>query len=282
MKVDEKKGPDEFLEAPKDEKGLTRRDFLRGAAISATVMAGAAVVAPVDAASTGGPGALDTGKENARWGMIVDSEKCVRARACMMACKIENNTPPGVDYNVTVEEEEGIDEDLHSRYIFRPCNHCEHPPCCKVCPTGASIKRHQDGIVAIDYELCIGCRYCIAACPYCARSFDYGHHFGDPGPPLPFESAESPEYRENRVREGNKPPVNCTRKCSFCMHRIIEGLAPACATACPYNVIHFGDLNDPEGKCLIHGESLRELLRSRSSFRIKEELGTEPSVFYLT
>ena len=237
------------------------------------------IASPADANTPGGPADIHT-IEGARWGMIVDSEKCVRARACMMACKVENNTPPGVDYNVTAEEARGIEPDMHHRYIFRPCNHCEYPPCTAVCPTSATYKREEDGIVVIDYDLCIGCRYCIAACPYCARSFDYGHFYHDP--PAEFEKMPSPEYKENRVREGHAPPINVTRKCSFCLHRISEGLAPACASACPYNVIHFGDLNDPDAKCLIHGESMREMLRTRSSFRIKEEIGTEPSVFYLT
>lgn len=272
--------PSGVLPDKKEKSRVSRRDFLKGAAVSAIALAGSAANGAAEAAAdTPGPGTITT-KPGARWGMIIDSEKCVRARACMMACKVENNTPPGVDYNVTVEEEKGIYPDVHHRYIFRPCNHCEYPSCTYVCPTQATFKREEDGIVVIDYDKCIGCRYCIAACPYCARSFDYGHYFNHP--PAEFEKMPSPEYKQNRVREGVRPPVNSTRKCSFCLHRISEGLAPACATSCPQDVIHFGDLNDPDAKCWIHGESMRELLRTRSSFRIKEELGNEPNVFYLT
>ena len=218
-------------------------------------------------------------KSAVRWGMLVDLRKCVGCHACTVACKVENHTPPGVAYSVVMEEEVGEYPDVRRRFVFRPCMQCANSSCSKVCPTGATYHR-PDGIVAVDYDKCIGCRYCIAACPYGARSFDYGHNYNET--PTPYEEQPSPEYGLNRKREGQQSPVGTVRKCTFCLHRLTKGLNPACAETCIGHAIHFGNLNDPEGRCLVHGEKLRELLATRNHQRLKEELGNEPSVYYLT
>ncbi len=247
---------------------MTRRRFLQ---------VGAGTVA---AAATAVAGSADAKAEaEVRWGMVIDLRKCVGCRACMVACKAENHTPPGVAYNVVMEEEVGKYPNVRRRFTFRPCMQCEHSSCTQVCPTGATYHR-KDGIVVIDYDKCIGCRYCIAACPYGARSFDYGYDYH--ADPTAYEQQPSPEYGENRRRNHNKSPIGNVRKCTFCIHRVKKGLKPACSETCIGRAIHFGNLKDPDARCLVHGEKLQELLVTRNTKRLKEHLGNEPSVYYLT
>lgn len=256
------------------EREATRREFVgRGAAVLA---AGAAALALPGC----GGGEEEEGKASpVRWGMVIDLRRCVGCRACTVACKSENHTPPGVAYNVVLEEEVGEYPHVTRRFMPRPCMQCANSSCSQVCPTGATYHR-PDGIVAVDYEKCIGCRYCISACPYGARSFDYGDNYA---PDLtPHERQPSPEYGENRHRRPGASPIGNVRKCTFCLHRITNGLPPACATTCMGRAIHFGNLKDPEATCMAHGENLQELLRTRSHMRLKEELGNEPAVHYLT
>ena len=250
----------------------TRREALVQLGLGATGLALAASGCAKSSAQTANASAV-------RWGMLVDLRKCVGCKACTVACKVENHTPPGVAYNVVMEEEVGEYPDVRRRFVFRPCMQCAKSSCSTVCPTGATYHR-PDGIVAVDYDKCIGCRYCIAACPYGARSFDYGHNYNET--PTPYEAQPSPEYGLNRKREGKQSPIGNVRKCTFCLHRLTKGLHPACAETCMGHAIHFGNLNDPEGRCLVHGEKLRELLATRNHQRLKEEIGNEPSVYYLT
>lgn len=245
------------------EGNVDRRSFLGAAAAVTTLSASGCDQAAAAPAAV-------------RWGMIIDLRRCVGCRACTVACKAENHTPPGVAYTVVMEEEVGEYPDVTRRFLPRPCMQCANSSCTQVCPTGATYHR-PDGIVAIDYDACIGCRYCIAACPYGARSFDYGESYG-----TPHEERPSPEYGENRPRRPGASPEGNVRKCTFCLHRLVNGLNPACAETCIGHAIHFGNLNDPEGRCTVHGEKLRELLATRSSMRLKEELGNDPAVHYLT
>ena len=252
--------------------GGDRREFLR------TV--GAVAVSTVALAVAGcGVGRESPADSSVRWGMVIDLRRCIGCKACTVACKAENHTPPGVAYNVVMEEEVGEFPHVTRRFLPRPCMQCANSSCTTVCPTGATWHR-PDGIVAVDYDKCIGCRYCIAACPYGARSFDYGENYA---PDLTaHERQPSPEYGEWRRREKGKSPEGNVRKCTFCLHRLVNGLSPSCAETCIGHAIHFGNLKDPEAKCTIHGENLRELLASRGNMRLKEELGNEPSVYYLT
>jgi len=107
--------------------------------------------------------------EKVRFGMAVDLKKCTGCRACTVACKAENVTPPEVSYNVVLEQEVGTYPNVKRVFTYKPCFHCENPPCTPVCPVGATWKRKEDGIVVIDYDICIGCRYCLTACPYGSR-----------------------------------------------------------------------------------------------------------------
>jgi molybdopterin-containing oxidoreductase family iron-sulfur binding subunit len=221
-------------------------------------------------------------KRKFRYGMVIDTRRCVGCKACVVACKAENKTPPGVSYTVVVEKALGNRTDDKPLFMTKPCFHCENPPCVNVCPVSATFKRNEDGIVVIDYDRCIGCRYCITACPYGARYFDFGENYPAVSEETSYERVPSPEYRQFRPRIKGASPIGNVRKCTFCLHlqdkdgrydRAV-GRWPACAKTCPGHAIFFGDFNDPESE-------VSHLLRERTSVRLKEELGTEPNVHYL-
>lgn len=248
-------------------QGVSRRQFLRDAAVTVGAgVIGKGMIKPAHA---------ETG---VRWGMIVDLRKCVGCKSCTVACKVENHTPPGVAYCIVMEEEVGTYPSVRRKFTYRPCMQCSNSSCTKVCPVGATYTR-DDGIVVIDYDQCIGCRYCIAACPYGARSFDYGHEYHKDA--NVYETQPSPEYGENRVREHEQSPIGNVRKCTWCLHRVKKGLGPACAETCIGRAIHFGNVADPDGRCLLHGEHLNELMVTRNHIQLKEESGNNPSVYYL-
>ena len=268
------KNPSPDVEDELQSWGNERREFLKQ-----ITMVGMATMA-AGILSGCGSEKLAGGAKNVKWGMIIDLKKCVGCKACTVACKVENHTPPGVAYNVVLEQETGIYPNNKKVFIPRPCMHCEHSSCTYVCPVKATYTR-EDGIVVVDYDKCIGCKYCIAACPYGARSFDFGYNYSEDGT-LGWEQQPSPEYGQNRLREKHESPEGNVRKCTFCLHRIYNGVAPACATTCMGHAIYFGNMADPEGKCMVHGVNLHELLATRSYMRLKEELGNEPRVYYLT
>lgn len=221
-------------------------------------------------------------KRKFRYGMVIDTRRCIGCNSCAVACKIENKTPPGVSYTVVVEEAMGNRLDDKPLFMTKPCFHCENPPCTDVCPVSATFKREQDGIVVVDYDRCIGCRYCITACPYGARYFDFGENYAETEAATPLGAVPSPEYDQYRVRREGASPIGNVRKCTFCLHLQDQdgrydkaaGRWPACAKTCPGHAIHFGDFNDPESE-------VSRLLRERQTVRLKEELGTEPNVHYL-
>lgn len=218
----------------------------------------------------------------ALWGMVIDLDRCTGCQACVMACKAENNVPPvGAKeaargriiswMQVLTEEEEHSGE--VKRFLPRPCLHCDDPPCTKVCPVYATY-RNPEGIVAQIYARCIGCRFCMAACPYNAKYFNW--------------------YRYQKETPGQNPDVSLrprgvVEKCTFCHHRLQKArqrvlaeqrelapgeYVPACAEACPARAIVFGDLSDAGGEVF-------QLARSSRAFRLQEELGTRPKVIYL-
>jgi len=248
----------------------TRREFLKRSALGAV---GGAVAAQAAVASATTPA------RKHHWGMVIDTRRCIGCEACVIACKIENQTPPGVYYTIVTREPLPGSTSGKPVFMTKPCFHCDDPPCTKVCPVNATFKRASDGIVVVDYDRCIGCRYCIVACPYGARWFDFGDDYA-----LTPERGDtiSPEYGQYRVRTEDGSPVGNVRKCSFCLHLQDEageydqaaGRWPACAKTCPTKAIHFGDLDDPDSE-------VSRILRERNGIRLKEELGTEPSVYYL-
>ena len=200
-----------------------------------------------------------------KWGMVIDLNKCLpNCTACLDACRKENNvayhSDPRWDIHwirkVTIRNKHA--DGLGEKTVPLLCNHCEEPPCALVCPVQATYKR-ADGIVIVDHHRCIGCRYCMAACPYGARSFNWK----DPRPFIKEIRQDFPT-RTNGVVE----------KCSFCEERLAKGLNPACVEACTAKGLAFGDLNEPESQ-------VRNMLTFKPSARRKAHLGTEPKVFYL-
>lgn len=186
----------------------------------------------------------------------------------------ENQLPPGVVYRPVTEEEIGAYPNVTARFIPRPCMQCDEPPCVPVCPVNATRKR-PDGIVDMDYELCIGCRYCITACPYHARTFDFGEYYTDGTPERqPYEEQASFEYGKRWRRQKGRSPVGNVRKCHFCLHKLNAGQLPSCVTTCIGHATYFGDANDPESL-------VAELIARPNVMRLKEEAGTKPRVYYL-
>jgi len=218
--------------------------------------------------------ALKKPMEQRRWVMVIDLRKCIGCSACTISCNSENVLPPGVVYRPVVEEEIGEYPNVTRRFIPRPCMQCDNPPCVPVCPVSATWKR-ADGIVVVDYDVCIGCRYCIMACPYNARTFDFGERYTNGTPKeMAYETRPTFEYREQWPREPDRSPIGNARKCHFCIHRIESGMLPSCTTSCVGGATYFGDANDPD--------SLVSKLTGRPNvIRLREELGTNPRVYYL-
>ncbi len=210
-----------------------------------------------------------------KWVMVIDLRKCSGCDACTIACKAENQLPPGVVYRPVVKEEVGTYPNVRRRFLPRPCMQCEKPPCTPVCPVGATWRR-VDGVIAIDYEKCIGCRYCLTACPYSARTTDKGEFYTEGTPAVqPYEEQVSPEYDAGFRRADGGSPIGNARKCHFCLHRLEAGQLPACVTSCIGHATFFGDANDSDSV-------VAELIGRPEARRLKEELGTQPRVYYLT
>jgi Fe-S-cluster-containing dehydrogenase component len=228
--------------------------------------------------------ALQKPMEERSWVMVIDLRKCVGCHACTIACVVENKLPPGVVYRQVVEQEIGTYPNVTRRFMPRPCLHCDEPPCVDVCPVNATYKR-PDGVVVMDYDRCIGCRYCINACPYNSRYFDFGFSQYDDVPQAEgmilgeggtvIETLPAFEYGELRVHERENSPIGNVRKCHFCLHRLEVGELPACTTTCIGRATYFGDANDPHSL-------VSELIASPNVMRLREELGTKPRVYYLT
>ena len=220
--------------------------------------------------------ALEKPEDERRWGMVIDTRKCVGCHACTVSCVAENKLPPGVVYRPVLDQEIGEYPNVTRRFMPRPCMQCEEPPCVPVCPVNATYTR-PDGIVAIDYEQCIGCRYCITACPYSARTFDVGYTYTEGTPEQEvYELLPSYEYgvEQARVPGSEESPIGNARKCHFCLHRLEQGALPMCVTTCIGVANFFGDLND--------GDSLvAQMAAQPNAIVLKEELGTKPKVFYL-
>ena len=206
-----------------------------------------------------------------RWAMVADLRRCVGCQTCTAACKQANATPPGVQWRRVVDLEVGEYPEVRRAFVPVGCMHCDEPPCMHVCPTTATRKR-ADGIVTVDYDLCIGCAYCAVACPYQAR--------------FKVDRQET-AYRarmKNELEETKR--IGVATKCTFCADRIDAGLArgetpgvdpeatPACVNSCIARALHFGDVEDPQS-------NISQLLAENQSFRMHEELGTGPRFYYL-
>lgn len=178
----------------------------------------------------------------ARFGMVIDTAKCVGCMDCVVACKTENEVPEGFNRDWIVQDVTGSFPTLHMEIRSERCNHCDTPPCVYCCPTGASHIHSLGGVVLVEHNKCIGCKACLASCPYDAR-FIHPDGYAD--------------------------------KCTFCIHRVENGLDPACVSVCPTRCMTFGDLDDPNS-------TVSKLLASRKYHTLIPEAGTKPQIFYLT
>ncbi len=244
---------------------LKRRDFLK--------LGAAGLVTTVGAKFINRKEGHGHGEESSphQWAMVIDLEKCVGCDQCVHACHASNDTAPDMGWNRILE----LDE-INGRETFLPlqCMHCADAPCTHVCPVSATYQR-ADGIVMMDYDKCIGCRYCQMACPYGARVFNW-EAFTEDNPAVP-------EYGEPDVP---RRPRGVVEKCTFCVQRIDRGLAngltpgvdeaatPACVVACPTGARLFGDLNDPES-------AVSKALAENAAFRLREAEGYGPRIYYL-
>ncbi len=215
------------------------------------------------------PATVPAGQSGPRWVMVIDLARCDGCQECTRACSAMHFVPPGQEWIRVYEMQ---DHEAGSLYWFpRPCMQCDNPPCVKVCPVSATWKG-EDGIVLQDTLRCIGCRFCIAACPYGARSFNWVEP-----PHTPEELAMPDDIEWNfRHRKGT------TEKCIFCPGLIKEGKLPVCAAACPMGAIYFGDQIE-DAVTNSQGETVRfsEMIKENAGYRSLEELGTEPRVYYL-
>ena len=253
---------------------MDRRDFLKA---GGAVLAGAsgALSLPVLTSCTSEPARADSVLSGKRWGMVVDLTRCKPGcTACMDACREENNVAFHGDerwdihwirkVKITPKEEEGrghVGGEAHAeveKTVLLLCNHCDNPPCAQVCPVQATYKR-EDGIVVVDHHRCIGCRYCMIACPYNVRFFNYK------------ESEEWPN------KDYPKRSHGVAESCHFCAHLLDQGGRPACVEVCEAvgaGALVFGDLNDPDSE-------VARLVAEEPVKRIRDDLGTEPKVYYL-
>ena len=205
-----------------------------------------------------------------RWVMVVDLSKCRNARKCMEACNNAHHLRPEQHHiNVLMMKDNKNTPDY---YMAKPCQHCDNPPCVAVCPVDATFKR-PDGIVLIDNERCIGCRFCIAACPYSARIFNWAE-------PIDAEKDKDLTYNVELNVPQRKGTVS---KCLFSADRLREGKMPYCVSACPNGVYYFGDENEDAVTNGTTKETVRfrKLLEDNAGYTLMPELGTKPRVYYL-
>lgn len=253
---------------------LNRRDFLK---MSGIAVAGLLVAKPLLDSVTHAKVAADSKsvvpKSKKRLALAFDVNACKAedgCQICINACDYLHNIPHfgepkdqikwiwTASYESTFGEAP-VDQNMAKKPFIVLCNECDNPPCVRVCPTQATFKREEDGVVVVDEHRCIGCRYCMAACPYGSRSFNWRD-------PRPFIKNINPDFptRERGVVE----------KCDMCMERLAVGLIPACVLVCPEKAFLFGDMNDPNSE-------IYKTLHSKYSIRRKPELGTDPQVYYL-
>jgi tetrathionate reductase subunit B len=244
---------------------MKRRDFLKAAGGSILLATSCTYAFEFLTAPSRAWTGIRSPKTGRKWGMVIDLTKCrPGCTACLDACHLENNTSEVGDrkYSVhwirKVQLEKRVGQDKIERSILLLCNHCENPPCAQVCPVQATYKRH-DGIVIVDAHRCIGCRYCMIACPYNARCFNFK------------DSEDWPNKNQPKRSHG------VAEACDLCAHRLDVGKLPACVEKCREvgpGCIHVGDLNDPSS-------DVHKLVSEAGVKRLREGLGLEPKVYYV-
>lgn len=257
---------------------LSRRDVLKilGATAGAALATQVFISGPLSSDAVQGIGAATHGNGKAsehEWHMVIDLSACIGCSYCVRACQAVNDVPEDqMRWNIVILERTQTGETF---YMNRPCQHCQEAPCTRVCPVGATWKR-ADGIVVMDYERCIGCRYCQVACPYDVRRFNWRQ-----------VTLENPYVPDWGLPEVERRPRGVVEKCTFCVHRIDRGLSqglrpgidrgvtPACVEICPVGARIFGDIRDPESP-------VSRYLAEHQTFRLREDWGTQPKVHYVS
>lgn len=256
---------------------LTRSDLLKigGATAAAVVISQVVISGPLSTDAIQGIG-QDThnggGDSDHQWHMAIDLSRCIGCNYCVYACQATNDVADDeMRWNIVFQERTELDMDF---YMNRPCQHCQDAPCTRVCPVGATWVR-SDGIVVMDYDRCIGCRYCQVACPYDVRRFNW----------------RVPELVNSYVPDWGTPEIKrrvrgVVEKCSFCVQRIDRGLSqgltpgvdaaatPACVDICPVGARIFGNILDAESP-------VSKFLVEHDTFQLREEWGTRPKVHYV-
>jgi molybdopterin-containing oxidoreductase family iron-sulfur binding subunit len=221
-----------------------------------------------------------------KFGMVIDLSRCVGCQTCAVACKVENNEPLGIWWNrvltvggKNIDQPSGDFPTVQMNYLPLACQHCENAPCVKVCPVDATYRRPSDGVVLIDYDRCIGCRYCMAACPYGVRTFNWSDPQYSPG--MGFSTGHQGDHIDPDQSSGSNRrvftpsrPRGVVEKCSFCVQRIDQGVAPFCIQVCPTGARIFGDLDDKSSK-------ISSVIRNGRAQQLLPELGTNPKVFFV-
>ena len=219
----------------KKSQALSRRDFFHKLGVQ-VASAGAGVLLAQTAQEAGAAGAVK------KYAMVIDTNRCTGCQGCTIACKSENNVPDGFFRSWVKVGMKGTYPDVSTHFLPRLCNNCEDAPCLHLCPTGATYRTYEDGVVHVNRDVCVGCRICVVACPYGAR----------------FPN----------------PITKTADKCDFCYHRITKGLQPACVDACTGRARIFGDLNDPESE-------VSRYMQNHSTQRLRADLDTRPKVHYV-
>ena len=210
-----------------------------------------------------------------RWGMVIDLNRCVGCQTCTIACKQANDTLPGVQWRRVIDIEQGKFPDVERLFMVTGCQHCAEPPCVPVCPTGATRQR-EDGLVTMDYDICIGCAYCAVSCPYDARTIVHEEkgYYDDTTLTKQERATAHPER------------LGVAQKCTFCKERVDDGVAaglvpgvdpeatPACSASCISQAIQFGNFNDPTSH-------VSQLVKDSPSLQLNADLGTDPQIRYL-
>lgn len=213
-----------------------------------------------------------------RWAMVIDTRKCnaeKNCKECMQVCHDIHNVPEidnkkhevkwiwkeAYKNSFPMQQHKLVDDEMQKSKVVLMCNHCDNPPCVRVCPTQATFKRKSDGIVMMDMHRCIGCRFCMAACPYGSRSFNWLN-------PRPYIKKINQDY-PTRMR-------GVVEKCNFCVERLAVGKIPACVEVCnkKAKAMTFGDIEDPNSE-------VRKILSKKYSIKRKPNLGTGPEVYYI-
>lgn len=260
---------------------ISRRDLIKlmvGSGISvaaATALAGplTPLVEQVAGQLEQDEGAYGEGPLHQHWGMVIDLSKCIGCEYCVYACQATNDTRDDMRWNIHLVDQTATGKTFH---VTRPCLHCQNAPCVNVCPVAATYHR-EDGLVVMNYDQCIGCRYCQAACPYGARVFNWEDRSAD---------EENPYVPQWGTPEVDRRPRGVAEKCTFCIHRIDAGTpqglvpgvdreaTPACVNACPVEARYFGDLNDPNSP-------VSRIIATHPTLRLRDDLGTDASVYYI-